>query len=84
LVYRHNQLPHARLGLAVSRKYGNAVARNRLKRSIRAAFRQHPVGSEAIDLLIMPQASQQQLHHQEFARSQQALDQLLKHIAKRT
>ena len=33
--------PRARLGLTVSRRAGNAVRRNRLKRLVREVFRQH-------------------------------------------
>jgi ribonuclease P protein component len=34
-----NELRHPRLGLAVSRRVGNAIRRNRIRRCIREAFR---------------------------------------------
>jgi len=47
--------PHrARLGLAVSRRVGNAVKRNRAKRLVREVFRRRkPVG---FDLVVLPKA----------------------------
>jgi ribonuclease P protein component len=50
-----NDLPYPRLGLSVSRKFGNAVKRNRWKRLLREAFRlcreELPQG---IDLVVIP------------------------------
>jgi ribonuclease P protein component len=53
-----NDLPHLRVGLSVSRKVGNAVRRNRLRRLYREAFRltrhQMPAG---LDLILIPRRS---------------------------
>ena len=50
-----NDLPHPRLGMAVSRRLGTAVARNRWRRLLREAFRairaSLPCG---VDLIIVP------------------------------
>ena len=50
-----NGLPHNRLGLSVSRKFGGAVQRNRLRRLYREAYRltrhQMPTG---LDLILIP------------------------------
>src|SRR6266850_7431558 len=55
-----NELGRLRLGLSVSRKIGNAVARNRFKRLYREAFRVSradlPVG---IDLVFLPRSSKE-------------------------
>lgn len=37
-----NHLPHNRFGFVVSKRVGNAVTRNRLKRRLRAIFRLNP------------------------------------------
>jgi ribonuclease P protein component len=42
LHYARNDLGHPRLGITASRKVGNAVVRNRLKRRVREIFRRWP------------------------------------------
>lgn len=49
-----NDVAYPRLGLAVSRKVGNSVARNRWKRAIREAFRLTWHELPAIDLVCLP------------------------------
>jgi len=44
----------AKLGIIVSRKYGGAVARNRIKRKIREAFRAIADTLTGIEFVIMP------------------------------
>jgi ribonuclease P protein component len=54
-----NDLPYPRLGLSVSRKVGNAVARNRWKRLIREAFRlTRPKLPLGIDFVIIPRGTE--------------------------
>jgi len=54
IVYRINQLEYSRLGFAVSRKYGNAVQRNRMKRQLRNCFRASDCHGMGVDILVMP------------------------------
>jgi len=54
LVYRTNEEGHARIGFAVSRKFGNAVRRNRFKRVLKDIFRRHPIRDLSVDLMVIP------------------------------
>lgn len=56
LVYaRASGLPHSRIGLSVSRKYGGAVQRNRLRRLYREAYRLRRADLPAgLDFILIP------------------------------
>jgi ribonuclease P protein component len=53
LVWQPNVLPLARLGITASKKVGNAVTRNRIKRYIREFFRNHRLLLPAIDINVI-------------------------------
>ncbi|MBX3473953.1 MAG: ribonuclease P protein component [Planctomycetes bacterium] len=54
LHWRENGLGHPRLGLVVSRKFGNAVARNRFKRRLRELFRHNKALCGSLDVVVLP------------------------------
>ena len=52
---RHSGLSGTgRLGLAVTKKCGNAVARNRIKRVLRSFFRLHQHEMPSLDIVVTP------------------------------
>ncbi|WP_189441648.1 ribonuclease P protein component [Rhodanobacter panaciterrae] len=52
--YRDNELGHARLGLAISKRVSKrAVERNRIKRLLRESFRRVRHQLPAVDLMVM-------------------------------
>jgi ribonuclease P protein component len=55
-----NEFNHLRLGMSVSRKVGNAVARNRLRRLYREAFRLSRVDMpKGLDLVLIPRSNEE-------------------------
>jgi ribonuclease P protein component len=54
LVYRANSFEFSRLAVVVSKKVGNAVARNKIKRRIRALFRRNkPLFKKPMDVILI-------------------------------
>lgn len=55
---RPNHLPHARLGVTVSRRVSpKAVARNRIKRRIREDFRLDRAGLDGLDIVVVARSA---------------------------
>lgn len=72
----------ARLGLAVGRRAGNAVARNRIKRVVRAAWREAPdLFPVGLNLVVAPTNPTRAARYGDVARS---LRQLASRIRQRT
>jgi ribonuclease P protein component len=74
-----NDLEHARIGMVVSRKAGNAIVRGRWKRCLREAFRlaQHELPT-GLDLVALPRAGAEPT----MPRVQQSLRTLAERLAR--
>jgi ribonuclease P protein component len=60
---------HRRLGITVSRRVGNAVVRNRIKRGVREWFRQNRrLLSDSVDLIVIARKAASSLSAEEVGR----------------
>ena len=74
-----------RLGIVVTRKYGSAVERNRIKRKIREAFRKTAHRLPAVDLVIKPNATCKEAPEEEIVQSlEKAVKMVLESLKERT
>jgi ribonuclease P protein component len=65
--YLENELPYSRIGIAVSKKLGNAVVRNRVKRRIKAIL--HSIRLvEGFDVVISARLSAKEADYQRLYR----------------
>lgn len=81
LLAKTNSLDHARLGLAISRKHAKtAVARNRIKRQIRASFRLHQDELRGLDIVVIGRPGLDRVDPREFRG---ALDRQWRYLIKR-
>ncbi|MGV3245080.1 ribonuclease P protein component [Staphylococcus sp. 11261D007BR] len=51
--FQRQNLSHFRLGISVSKKLGNAVVRNRIKRSVRECFKVHKEDFLPRDIIVI-------------------------------
>ncbi|WP_455218134.1 ribonuclease P protein component [Kaarinaea lacus] len=70
LLARHNELGHARLGMAISKRVvKNAVQRNRMKRIVRESFRHHQHQLPGLDIVVMCRDGVNQANNRELFSS---------------
>ena len=74
VVYRSSAFPHSRLGITVTKKVGNAVTRNRLKRVCREFFRTYQKRlTAAYDVHVIARNAAARAAHKELVSSLEEL-----------
>jgi ribonuclease P protein component len=80
---KKKRTPVARLGITTSRKSGNAVQRNKIRRLLREVFRQHKdLFTVAVDLVFVAKAEATQGNYASFLQQMQAVSRWVQHWAK--
>ncbi|HKL73075.1 MAG TPA: ribonuclease P protein component [Candidatus Onthovivens sp.] len=74
LYFRTNEYGFTRIGVQVSKKHGNAVMRNKIKRQVRNILDSFLNYSESLDLIIIPSRN---YNVNEFEKFKEALIRLL-------
>ena len=70
LAFLRNELDHSRFGFVVSKRLGNAVKRNKIKRQIREATRlQLPQIESGVDLVIIARQPIREASYQEIEQT---------------
>lgn len=70
VIYQLNQeKPHFRVGLSVSKKLGNAVMRNRIKRRLRHVLLAHRAHLKDVDFVVIARKGVEQLTYQEIEQN---------------
>ncbi len=83
-LWRPNGLAFSRLGLTVSRRVGNAVVRNRIKRRLREIFRRADAAlPPGIDLVAVARPPAAQMHFADLNRlTRQALETIARELTR--
>ncbi|WP_414045388.1 ribonuclease P protein component [Macrococcus equi] len=85
IVYRlsNNENEHFRLGISVSKKIGNAVTRNRIKRAIRESFTRHKDDIIKDDFIIIARNPSKDMTVEEIHKSLEHVMKIAKGFNKR-
>lgn len=77
IFYAKNQLNHARIGISVSNKIGNAVVRARIRRQLRAMINLADIFNRSYDIVIIARSGFQS---KSFADNSIALKEFFQHL----
>ncbi len=70
LIVKKNKLQGSRVGFSITKKHGNAVERNKLKRRLKEIVRHNfNLIPEGYDLVVVPKVNTKELNYQELEKS---------------